>query len=542
MMTLKNRPAAGNNDAELVAACLDGNRDAFGQIVSRYQSLICSLAYSATGCLGQSEDLAQETFITAWKHLRHLREPGKLRAWLCGIARNRIGKALRRDGREPAHAAEPIEAVIETHAPEPLPPDHAISREEEAILWRSLERIPETYREPLVLFYREHQSVENVATALELSEDAVKQRLSRGRKLLHEEVLAFVEGALERTNPGQAFTVGVVAALPVFVTSASAATVGAAAVKGSLAAKASALLGISGAILGPVIGFLGAYLGYRMDLDGAQSAQRRQFIRRYYRVFITCIVGFFAAVLSLTFFGRRMLKLDPAIFVGLLGGLGVMYIILIMILTFWTRRSLRNIGQQEAAEKKPVPALVPVFEYRSKSRLLGWPLVHVRLRGGPDAGPVKAWIAAGDDAAIGLIFAFGGVAIAPISIGGFAIGLMPMGGFALGPVALGGFSLAVWSLGGFALGWEAFGGCAVAWKAAMGGAAVAHDFALGGIAQAAQANNAAAQAYIQASPFFQNARAILQHMIWLNLLWVVPLIAWWQIVARGRGQKTNRGQ
>src|SRR5207249_1394274 len=84
---------------------------------------------------------------------------------------------------------------------EPQPHERAISAEEEAILWRSMERIPEIYREPLVLFYREHQSIEAVAQNLELSEDAVKQRLSRGRKLLHEEVLAFVEGTLARTNP-----------------------------------------------------------------------------------------------------------------------------------------------------------------------------------------------------------------------------------------------------------------------------------------------------------------------------------------------------
>src|SRR6266550_3189411 len=120
MMT-SNVHAVADNDAELVAASLAGNRDAFGQIVSRYQSLICSLAYSATGSLGQSEDLAQETFITAWKHLRHLREQHKLRAWLCGIARGLIGKALRRDGREPAHSAEPLELAHESAAGEPLP-------------------------------------------------------------------------------------------------------------------------------------------------------------------------------------------------------------------------------------------------------------------------------------------------------------------------------------------------------------------------------------------------------------------------------------
>jgi DNA-directed RNA polymerase specialized sigma24 family protein len=54
-----------NRDADLVGRTLEGDTNAFEQIVSRYQSLICSLAYSATGSLGQSQDLAQETFITA---------------------------------------------------------------------------------------------------------------------------------------------------------------------------------------------------------------------------------------------------------------------------------------------------------------------------------------------------------------------------------------------------------------------------------------------------------------------------------------------
>src|SRR5436309_8510005 len=229
-----------STDSDLVTQSLAGNRDAFGWIVARYQSLLCSLAYSATGCLSQSEDLAQETFVTAWKQLADLRETEKLRSWLCRISRNLTYDALRRQGHEPIHRAEPLEEVQESPAPEPLPSDYTISREEEAILWRSIERIPESYREPLVLYYREHQSVENVALVLDLSEDAVKQRLSRGRKLLHEQVLAFVEGALERTNPGKAFTIGVVAALPAFTVSGKAATFGAAAAKGGTTAKAAA--------------------------------------------------------------------------------------------------------------------------------------------------------------------------------------------------------------------------------------------------------------------------------------------------------------
>jgi RNA polymerase sigma factor (sigma-70 family) len=266
-------------DAELVGATLSGNRDAFGQIVSRYQSLICSLAYSATGSLGQSEDLAQETFITAWKRLSHLRERDKLRAWLCGIARNRINNFLRREGREPNFRAEPIEEISESHSPEPLPVEHIITKEEEQILWRSLERIPEIYREPLVLFYREHQSIETVAANLDLTEDAVKQRLSRGRKLLQEQVLAFVEGALKKTAPGKTFTLGVITALSLTTNSAKAAAVGVAAVKASATTKTGASLGSAGGFL-PVLGSL--YFIFKSHLEHAKSPRERKFMTWFF--------------------------------------------------------------------------------------------------------------------------------------------------------------------------------------------------------------------------------------------------------------------
>ena len=278
-MTAKAMSAALPTDAELVVETLSGNRDAFGQIVARYQSLVSSLAYSATGNLGQSEDLAQETFITAWKHLGHLRERHKLRSWLCGIARNRINGFLRREGREPASEAEPLENLAESHSPEPLPVESTISNEEAAILWRSLEKIPELYREPLVLFYREHQSVERVAQNLELTEDAVHQRLSRGRKLLQVEVLAFVEGALEKTSPGKNFTLGVLAALPMAAASAKAASIGTALAKGGAAAKGVMTIGS----LGGIVALIGSFIiSVKTQIDDTKSARERRFMLQWF--------------------------------------------------------------------------------------------------------------------------------------------------------------------------------------------------------------------------------------------------------------------
>jgi RNA polymerase sigma factor (sigma-70 family) len=521
MMTTQTMSATEYNDAEMVTESLAGNRDAFERIVAQHQSLICSLAYSATGNLTRSEDLAQETFVTAWKHLPELREPAKLRAWLCGIARNLIGKTLKRDVREPVHAAEPLEAANESPSLEPLLPDQVISKEEEAILWRSLERVPETYREPLVLFYREHQSVERVADALELTQDAVRQRLSRGRKLLQEQVLAFVEGTLERTSPGKAFTIGVLAALPAMSTSTKAAVVGATAAKGSAVAKSAGLAGPFNAILGPVLIFVSLYFGYRLDRESAGSSQRREFIVKCYRILVSCIVVFIAAVLSLTLAGRSLLKTRPILYAALLIGLGVVYLILVAALTAWMRRSRRKIRQQEVTAGWPMP----LFEYRSKHSVLGWPLVHIRLRGGLERGPVKAWIAAGDSA-IGVIFAFGAVAIAPVSLGGFAVGLLTFGGFAMGLVSLGGFSLGPWAIGGMAIGLQAFGVCAIAWFGAKGGVAVAHDFAIGLIALAQHVNDVSAQAYFTNSDFFRMVQAATPYAVWLNLMLLFPLVLW----------------
>jgi RNA polymerase sigma factor (sigma-70 family) len=543
MMTTKIMPVAVNNDAELVSGTLAGNRDAFGQIVSRYQSLICSLAYSATGSLGQSEDLAQETFITAWKHLSHLREREKLRAWLCGIARNRINNFLRREGREPVREAEPLENISESHCAEPLPVEQTITNEEKTILWRALERIPEIYREPLVLFYREHQSIESVAQNLDLTEDTVKQRLSRGRKLLHEQVLAFVEGALERTNPGKIFTVGVLAALPAtLVTSAKAATLGATVIKGGATAKAAGAMGLLGAILSPLFVIFGNYASYRSSMDEAVTDEERGHIKAIFRnsIYLTLAIS---AVLTVPLFWICRHQDNSVLFwVLLINQTVAIYFFTILFFVLKTlparRRYLSQVLNAECGGNFPAAA----YEYRSRLSLFGLPLIHVRLGDRFDVarGPVKAWIAVGSSHAVGVIFASGGLAIAPISFGAIAIGLLPFGAIALGIFPVGAVAFGLCAYGGLAFGWQVFCGCGFGWQAAVGGIAVAHDFAAGSIAYAAQANTEIAKQFIQQNLFFRCALIISHHSLWLMLAWVLPVAVQARIVARARRNREQK--
>jgi RNA polymerase sigma factor (sigma-70 family) len=284
MMTTKFVNFAEYNDADLVTQCLEGSREAFHAIVERYQNLLCSLAYNATGNLSQSEDVAQETFLTVWTELRSLREPEKLRSWLCGILRNRVRRHVRGDGREPVCGATPLEDAPEPAMTEALPSEQAITREEEEIMWRALSRIPESYREPLILFYRQHQSVEQVAQSLDLTEDAAKQRLSRGRKLLQEEVHSFVEKTLSRSAPSHVFSSAVLAALP----TNQAATIGAGVLgKGAAGAKAGAF----GAMLLPFVGFFAGFASQWMVVHTTSPKSERG--KKLFQLVVTwiCLLG-----------------------------------------------------------------------------------------------------------------------------------------------------------------------------------------------------------------------------------------------------------
>lgn len=87
------------SDAVLVSQSRSGDRHAFAEIVQRYQTLICSIAYAATGSLNTSEDLAQEAFVSAWRAIHALQDPNKLRPWLCGIVRNLANNRSRKQSR-----------------------------------------------------------------------------------------------------------------------------------------------------------------------------------------------------------------------------------------------------------------------------------------------------------------------------------------------------------------------------------------------------------------------------------------------------------
>jgi RNA polymerase sigma factor (sigma-70 family) len=533
MTISQSMPAAAFNDAECVSRSLAGDRAAFARIVTQYQSLICSLAYSATGNLPQSEELAQETFLIAWRKLRDLRDSDKLRPWLCGIARHLIGTAFRRQGREPTHQAESLETAQGMFAPGPSPAEAAVSDEEAAILWRSLERIPEIYREPLILFYRESESTERVAEILDLSPDTARQRLSRGRKLLQEEVTGFVEGALRRSAPGIPFTAGVLSALPMAGAAAGAAALGASAKAGGVA-KAATALGWAGVAAGPVLSLVGGYFGYRLSLASAQSEEERHFVRKFTRGLWVSIIGTWLVIFPVLMIWGEALVLRHQWLLFVLMNLTFLTLLALMRST---RASIERQQPRFAAARAAAGSVRSAgWTYRSRQSFLGLPLVNIQLTSDLAASqePVRGWIAIGGSA-IGGLFAFGGMAIAPISCGGLALGGIAVGGCSAGLLAAGGFAAGIWAFGGMAEGWQAAGGLVLGWKAAIGGLACAHEFAVGGMVHALHANDAAARDFVRQQFFYRNPKTA-RALLWWGpaLIWLPPILVMGWLQRRNR--------
>lgn len=299
----------------LVSASLSGDTAAFREIVLTHQNLVIGLCYAMLGERTAAEDAAQETFVVAWRRLATLRDPDRIRPWIAGIARNVCKNRRRAVRSDPLHAAEPSGDELDAAGG---PDAQVMAREEEAIVDRLLAELPAEYREVIVLYYRENQSAADVAGALEISEDAVRQRLVRGRRLLQENMLQQVERTLRRTAPGAAFAVGVLALLP--GPAASGAVLGSAVVPigtgiatGAAAASIGAQLGWLGAAIGFICGATGGWIGARAALSRAQNISQRKAISSGVKSIGALALLYVAAMVTCTLRFRVLAALHPAL-------------------------------------------------------------------------------------------------------------------------------------------------------------------------------------------------------------------------------------
>lgn len=526
------------SDAGLVVASLGGDRDAFGSIVTRYQGLLCSLAYSSVGDLKYSEDIAQEAFVEAWKKLDTLRDPEKVKPWLCGILRFKVSRHHRKEARQPVKNADELNEQGDYETEQTSLEDGAIREQEHTLLWQTLEKLPENYRTPLILFYREQCSVESVAQELDLSQGAAKQRLSRGRKLLQEAMVTFVENTLVKSKPGAVFTIAVLATIASIAPPAKAATIGAGAVKAGSALKWSSFL----VVLASFSGVVSAFFSLRANLDQSRTQRERHKAIKSVALFLLLAFVFVAGMFLLKHLGLSSKEHAGYYAVAsqfLVFAFTASYLILLVSV-------LRGVPKLRAQERKLHPSAFlastdqPVSscrEYKSCYSLFGAPIIHFKL-GMAEEGdkPAYGWIAGGDRA-YGLLFAWGGFAVAPVSVGIVSVGLIGVGAIGLGVVGIGTVAFGVIAFGASAIAYKAYGSMSsIGWESAWsGGFAIAQEAAIGSVAFAKHVNNELAAGIV-------NITALSHSYLWvlgaIAILVITPAV-WHSNKVRKRMQKKS---
>lgn len=177
----------GPDDAQLVARSLKQDQEAFGQLIDRHASSIVNLAYRMVGNRAEAEDLAQETFLSAFKSLATFRADAKFSTWLYRIATNKCKDWLR--VKRPGEQLHDVDEALDTHVAEDRTPERLLSQQQVALeLEQAIQRLPPLYREAFVLKHVEGLSYEEMQAILGVNGDTLKMRVYKGRLQLSREL------------------------------------------------------------------------------------------------------------------------------------------------------------------------------------------------------------------------------------------------------------------------------------------------------------------------------------------------------------------
>jgi RNA polymerase sigma-70 factor (ECF subfamily) len=170
-----------NSSEELISRVRRGDDEAFRLIFDRYARPIMSFIYDMVGQRDLAEELAQETFVRAYKSLNALRDDAKLSTWLFGIAKNVARESLRTRHREDHRVEIDDDRVIEV-TDEKLPPDRELlDKELNSVIQQALGALDEDKRTVFTLKVFQQRSYEEIAEITGFSIPKLKTDLHRAR-------------------------------------------------------------------------------------------------------------------------------------------------------------------------------------------------------------------------------------------------------------------------------------------------------------------------------------------------------------------------
>lgn len=161
-----------------------GDKCAFADFVEKYKSEV----FMCCRCMGldfnDSEDVASEVFLGAYKNIKSYKGKSKLGTWVWSITYRKVISFLRKKKRYRLLSRE-IEngAICDNYVGNR---NRLENKEQAEIVWETVMRLPKLWSVAVVLFYREEKSIHDIAKIMKTRENTVKTYLSRGRQKLKE--------------------------------------------------------------------------------------------------------------------------------------------------------------------------------------------------------------------------------------------------------------------------------------------------------------------------------------------------------------------
>jgi RNA polymerase sigma-70 factor, ECF subfamily len=190
------------NDLELIKRTLAGDIESFGQIVIRHRGAVQGMAYHQVGNFEDAEDIAQETFVTAFLKLGQLRQPECFTAWLRQLTLNYCRKWMKK--QRPMTPFDEIEDSANSSTPSPA--EVLEGNEVRWLVHKSLQKLSENNRLAITLYYLGDMSYQEIARFLDVSLSTVEGRMHRARKQLKGNLMETIENSLRGEQLDDDFT------------------------------------------------------------------------------------------------------------------------------------------------------------------------------------------------------------------------------------------------------------------------------------------------------------------------------------------------
>lgn len=174
------------SDYEIIKQCLNGRREVFSELVSRYKKLIYSVVYNMLPDKQEVNDVAQEVFIRLYKNLNKYNPEYKFSTWAVRIATNLCLDILRKKKVD----STPIEEVETMAGNFDTPEERYLDKERRERIQKAVDELPEKYRVLIVLYHQNGLSYEEMCRVLNKPMTIIKNRLYRARLMLREKLLA----------------------------------------------------------------------------------------------------------------------------------------------------------------------------------------------------------------------------------------------------------------------------------------------------------------------------------------------------------------